>query len=72
MRSTVCILGLIAIGGSCANPCHLVLDKTGRFLAVANYSGGNYSLFPVGSDGRVRLQERRRTHPAVLTTRITD
>ena len=34
-------------------PCHLVLDKTGRFLAVANYGGGNYSLFPVGSDGRL-------------------
>jgi 6-phosphogluconolactonase len=36
-------------GGS---PCHLVLDKTGRYLAVANYSGGNYALFPVNSDGR--------------------
>ena len=37
-----------------ANPCHLVLDKTGRFLAVANYSGGNYSLFPVDADGRLQ------------------
>ncbi|HEU4890422.1 MAG TPA: lactonase family protein [Vicinamibacterales bacterium] len=37
-----------------AAPCHLVLDKSGRFLAVANYSGGNYSLFPVGSDGRLQ------------------
>ena len=37
-----------------AAPCHLVLDKTGRFLAVANYSGGNYSLFPVGADGRLQ------------------
>jgi 6-phosphogluconolactonase len=37
-----------------ASPCHLVLDKTGRFLAVANYSGGNYSLFPVNSDGRLQ------------------
>ena len=37
-----------------ASPCHLVLDKTGRFLAVANYSGGNYSLFPVSSDGRLQ------------------
>src|SRR6185436_19337013 len=36
-----------------AGPCHLALDRTGRFLAVANYSGGNYSLFPVGSDGRL-------------------
>ena len=37
-----------------AAPCHLALDRTGRFLAVANYSGGNYSLFPVGSDGRLQ------------------
>jgi len=37
-----------------AAPCHLVVDKSGRFLAVANYSGGNYSLFPVGSDGRLQ------------------
>jgi 6-phosphogluconolactonase len=37
-----------------AGPCHLGLDQTGRFLAVANYSGGNFALFPVGSDGRLR------------------
>ena len=37
-----------------AGPCHLVLDRTGRFLAVANYSGGNYSLLPVSSDGRLQ------------------
>ena len=37
-----------------AGPCHLVLDKTGRYLAVANYSGGNFALFPVDADGRLR------------------
>ena len=36
-----------------AAPCHLALDRSGRFLAVANYSGGNYSLFPVTKDGRL-------------------
>jgi 6-phosphogluconolactonase len=36
-----------------AHPCHLELDKTGRFLAVANYTGGNYSLFPIDADGRL-------------------
>ena len=36
-----------------AHPCHLELDKTGRFLAVANYTGGNYALLPVTSDGRL-------------------
>jgi 6-phosphogluconolactonase len=36
-----------------ADPCHLTLDRTGRFLAVANYTGGNFSIFPVGTDGRL-------------------
>ena len=40
-------------GDTRGGPCHLVLDKTGRFLVVANYGGGNYSLFPVGADGRL-------------------
>lgn len=34
-------------------PCHLALDQTGRFLAVANYSGGNFVVLPVGADGRL-------------------
>jgi len=37
-----------------AAPCHLALDGTGRYLAVANYSGGNYSLFQVGADGKLQ------------------
>lgn len=37
-----------------AGPCHLALDRTGRYLAVANYSGGNYALLPVGEGGRLQ------------------
>lgn len=37
-----------------AHPCHLALDRTGRFLAVANYTGGNYALYPVGPDGHLQ------------------
>jgi 6-phosphogluconolactonase len=37
-----------------AGPCHLALDRTGRYLAVANYNGGNFGLFPVGADGRLQ------------------
>jgi len=36
-----------------ADPCHLALDRTGRYLAVANYSGGNFALFPVDAAGRL-------------------
>ena len=37
-----------------AGPCHLALDRTGRYLAVANYGGGNFALFPVGADGGLK------------------
>lgn len=37
-------------GGS--SPCHLTLDRTGRFLLVANY-GGSVSVLPVAKDGRL-------------------
>jgi len=36
-----------------ADPAHVSLDKTGRFLLVANYTGGNIAVFPVEKDGRL-------------------
>jgi 6-phosphogluconolactonase len=40
-----------ASGG--AAPCHLTLDRTGRYLAVANYTGGNFALLPVDATGKL-------------------
>lgn len=34
-------------------PCHLALDRTGRWLAVANYNNGTMALYPVNADGRL-------------------
>ena len=34
-------------------PCHLALDKTGKWLAVANYGNGTMGIFPVQADGKV-------------------
>ena len=34
-------------------PCHLLLDRTGRNLLVANYSAGNVALIRVGADGHL-------------------
>lgn len=34
-----------------ADPCHLVVDRSGKWLFVANYSGGSVSVFPITSDG---------------------
>ncbi|HEV8145977.1 MAG TPA: lactonase family protein [Bryobacteraceae bacterium] len=32
-------------------PCHLVLDRAGKNLLVANYSSGNAAVLPVAADG---------------------
>lgn len=32
-------------------PCHLSLDKTGRCVMVANYSGGSVNALPIKEDG---------------------
>jgi 6-phosphogluconolactonase len=34
-----------------ADPCHLTLDKAGRYVLVANYTGGNVAVLPVQDDG---------------------
>jgi 6-phosphogluconolactonase len=34
-------------------PCHLVVDKTGQCLIVANYGSGSVAALPIGSDGRL-------------------
>ena len=34
-----------------ADPCHLTTDRTGRWLFVANYSGGSVAVFPIHEDG---------------------
>jgi 6-phosphogluconolactonase len=35
------------------DPCHLVLDRTGRNLLVANYSSGSVAVLPVQGDGKL-------------------
>ncbi|MCY2986098.1 MAG: lactonase family protein [Planctomycetota bacterium] len=36
------------------SPCHVSLDATGEFLAVANYTSGSIVVFPVASDGEIK------------------
>jgi 6-phosphogluconolactonase len=36
-----------------AGPCHLVLDKKGKNLLVANYGSGSVVVLPVAADGRL-------------------
>ena len=44
------------------HPCHLLLDGAGRNLLVANYTGGNLSVFPVAADGSLKAPSAVRAH----------
>ena len=37
-----------------ADPCYIAFDKSGHYLLVANYSGGNVAVFPVDPEGKVK------------------
>ena len=36
-----------------SDPCYVSLDKNGKHVLVANYTGGNIAVFPVLEDGRL-------------------
>jgi len=36
-----------------ADPCYLTVDKTGKYVLVANYAGGSLAVFPVLADGKL-------------------
>jgi 6-phosphogluconolactonase len=36
------------------SPCHLSLDKTGKYLMTANYGNGSIAMFPIGQDGALQ------------------
>jgi 6-phosphogluconolactonase len=45
------LLNQVASGG--ADPCYITVDKTGKYVLVANYTGGSIAVFPVLEDGRL-------------------
>ena len=36
-----------------ADPCYITVDRTGKYVLVANYSGGSLAVFPVLADGKL-------------------
>jgi 6-phosphogluconolactonase len=36
-----------------ADPCYVTVDKTGKYVLVANYTGGSIAVFPVLADGKL-------------------
>lgn len=46
---TLTLVNRQSTGG--ANPAHLAIDPSGRYLVVANYGGGSVSVLPITADG---------------------
>lgn len=36
-----------------SNPCYISMDKKGKWVMVANYSSGGFSILPVGAKGQI-------------------
>lgn len=36
-----------------AGPCYITVDKTGKWVLVANYDGGSVAVFPMQADGKL-------------------
>jgi 6-phosphogluconolactonase len=45
-----------------AGPCHVALDRTGKFALVANYGSGSVAVLPVEADGRLGEARTFRQH----------
>jgi 6-phosphogluconolactonase len=33
------------------DPCHIIIDKTGRYVLVANFMSGSFIVYPIAADG---------------------
>lgn len=44
-------LNKVSSGGN--SPCHLAVDHSGKWLAVANYGDGVLTIYPIGADGKL-------------------
>src|SRR6266568_6679223 len=52
-RATGKLTFLNEVSSRGADPCYVSLDKTGKFVLVANYTGGSVAAFPVLEGGRL-------------------
>ena len=47
-------------GGS--HPCYVTIDNTGKWLFAGNYSSGNFSLFPLNTNGSIDIAKNNVQH----------
>src|ERR1700732_2577168 len=50
-RATGKLTFLNEVASRGADPCYVTVDKTGKYVLVANYTGGSLAVFPVLEDG---------------------
>jgi len=52
-RATGKLTFLNEVASRGADPCYITVDKTGKYVLVANYTGGSVAVFPVLGDGKL-------------------
>lgn len=52
-RATGTLTLLNRVSSRGGSPCHVSIDRTGKWLFVANYGGGSVAAFPVQADGKL-------------------
>ena len=66
-KSTGNLTKLNSLPSGGAHPCHLSVNSTGKFLIVANYTGGSSAVFALKEDGslgtRTDFQQHQGTGP---------
>ncbi len=45
-----------------SGPCHLIVDREGKNVLVANYGSGSFACLPIGRDGKLRPSESHVQH----------
>ena len=52
-RATGKLTFLNEVASRGADPCYIIVDKSGKYVLVANYTGGSIAVFPVLADGKL-------------------
>ena len=52
-RATGALTPLNRVSSRGGGPCHLSIDRTGKWLFVANYGGGSVAAFPLRDNGEI-------------------
>ncbi len=52
-RATGKLTFLNEVASRGADPCYVTVDQTGKYVLVANYTGGSVAVFPILADGKL-------------------